>query len=248
MFSTMQNRFIKRKSTFKFVVIYALMTVAVFVIVGLVTFLMLGFRFDVDNGNIEQNAFLQFASVPSGASVSINKPFFSYNSCVSLYALDNNNIRQFDLSAGTISKPLVSNVSDYDFYDKTKVITFVGPDKTTSKQRLVGIYRNGDDKSSIVKTSKISTNVPLHLSTAYYFNENYIAISEGKKVDILSGSYPNTTSDKSNSMKLIASFTAEKDVDRLSFSPTGKYVFIQNGSYFASYDLEYQRLTSSNIS
>src|SRR5680860_287292 len=72
MFSTMQNRFIKRKSTFKFVVIYALMTVAVFVIVGLVTFLMLGFRFDVDNGNIEQNAFLQFASVPSGASVSIN--------------------------------------------------------------------------------------------------------------------------------------------------------------------------------
>ena len=179
--------------------------------------------------------------------IAIDSISFSDTSGNMFYVLETNDIRKLDLGAGTISKPLVSNVTSFEIYEKLRVITYVGTGKTGTDERVVGIFREGDDNPSVVRTVTSDQSVPLHISTTNYFNQNYIAISEGKKVDVLSGSYPNTTSDNANSMKLIASFQTGQDVALLSFSPIGEYVLTQTGANFASYDLEYQKLSSSVV-
>jgi hypothetical protein len=179
--------------------------------------------------------------------VSISSISFYGTSGNIFYVLDLNDIRKLDLSAETISKPLVSSVTSFEIYNDSNIITYVGNGTAGTSQRVVGIYREGDSKSYVLRTVTSSADVPLYIATAHYFNEDYVVIAEGKKVDILSGSYPDTTSDSVTSLKVIASFMSKEDIHNLMFSPTGEYVFIQSGAYFASYDLEYQTFTSSTI-
>lgn len=62
----------KNKEIIKRILIYIGMVLTVVVSVIFVTFLVLGFRFDLGNGEIQQYAFLRFSSVPSGATVSVD--------------------------------------------------------------------------------------------------------------------------------------------------------------------------------
>lgn len=169
---------------------------------------------------------------------------FSGTSGNIFYALDSGDIRRLDLSVGTISRPLVSGVDSFDVYD-SNIITYNGVG--TATEQVVGLYREGDDKPYVLRTVVSADKTLLHIVTAHYFNEDYVVITEGKKVDIFSGSYPNTTSDNANNLKLIKSLTLKENVGELTFSPTGEHVFIQSGAYFASYDLEYQTLVESTI-
>lgn len=196
----------------------------------------------VDTQNVSQTK-----NITKLFDIEISNVVFSGDTGNTIYALDSNDIRRLDLAAGTISKPLVSNVDSFEMFNKTKAITYVGKGKSGTNERVVGIYREGDEEASVVRTVIGDSSVPLHIATSYYFNENYVAISLGKQVDILSGSYPNTTSDNASNMKAVGSFTVKEDVDKLSFSPAGEYVFTQSGAHFASYDLEYQKFASSVI-
>lgn len=63
---------LKRRKIIKLAAIYAIMVVAVAVIVTSIVFFILGYRFDIDNGQIEKYALLQFNSVPSSASVKVD--------------------------------------------------------------------------------------------------------------------------------------------------------------------------------
>jgi len=194
---------------------------------------------------VDTQSLTQSKNITKMFDISFSSVNFAGSGGNSLYALDNDDIRKLDLSAGTISKPLVSNVTDYSVYNKLKVITYTG--KNEKSQRIAGVYRDGDKSPSVIKTVSGNSNTPLRIATTNYFNENYIALSYGDKVEILSGSYPNTTSDSANNMKTVGSFKSKVNVDRLSFSPTGKYALVQSGAYFASYDLEYRSLAESSV-
>ncbi len=172
---------------------------------------------------------------------------FSGTSGNILYILSSGEIRKLDLSAGTISKSLVSNVTSFAIYDESNVITYTGLGKAGTAERVVGLYREGDSKSVILKTVTSASDVPLNVATARYFNEDYVVISEGKKIDVLGGSYPETASEVTASLKTIASLTSKLSVYGLTFSPTGEYILFQSGANFASYDLEYQTYNSSVI-
>lgn len=163
------------------------------------------------------------------------------------YVLTSNDVRRLNLSDGTISKPVVSDVTGFDFYNESKVITWVRDNKIGNNDRAVGIYREGDDNASTIYTFKSSPSVPIHIVTTHYFNENYIAFSEGSKVTIMKGSYPNTTSDNSSAMKTTATFNAANNVDRLEFSPSGEFVFAVSGDTYSTYDLEYQNTYVTKI-
>lgn len=175
---------------------------------------------------------------------SITNIEFSGTSGNIFYALGSGDLRKINLSAGTISRPLVSSVISFSKYG-SNVITYIGASPTVAGQRVVGFYRDGDEKSYIIRTIA-DNSLLVNVATARYFNEDYVAISEGKKVDILGGSYPNASRDTS-SLKLINSFTSNDNVENLNFSPTGEYIFVQSGANFTSYDLEYQSLVSSSI-
>jgi len=195
---------------------------------------------DIQNVNSTKNITRLFDT-----SIS-NIEFFGTSGNI-FYGLDANDIRKFDLTAGTISTPLVSNVINFQLYSESNVITYVGNGAVGTNEKVVGLFQDGDSKPSIIRTVTDAKANNLHIATARYYNENYVAVSDGARVDILSGSYPNVIGDKVSQMKVIASFEAAQAVDILTFSPTGEYVFMQSGAYFASYDLEYLKFASSTI-
>lgn len=176
----------------------------------------------------------------------ISKIDFSGTSGNLFYALGANDIRKLDLSAGTMSRPLVSGVTDFNKYG-SDIITYIGIGAAGTGQRVIGFYRDGDDKSYTLRTINNSSAI-VNVATARYFNEDYVAISEDKKVDLLGGTYPNNSVGNISSLKVITSQTIKQDIQKLTFSPTGEYLFMQSGADFTSYDLEYQSLVSSAIS
>lgn len=163
------------------------------------------------------------------------------------YALTAGDIRKLSLSAGTISKALISGVSDFSVFG-SGTVTYTSQINADNKQQVVGLYRDGDDKPYVLRTLTNNDNRAVHIATARYFNEDYVAISEGKTVDVFGGNYPSTANDIKTSLKKVASYTVNDDIQHLSFSPTGEYVFTQSGADFSSYDLEYQLLNQSTIS
>lgn len=168
---------------------------------------------------------------------------FSGTSGNILYCIDANNIRKIDISAGTISRSLASNVISYNLYS-SNIITYIGTNE--NNQKVVGLYRDGDDNPSVLRTAD-DVGQSLFVNTTHYFNEDYVSIIDGNKVDILSGNYQNSIINDVSNLKIIKSFEISENIANVTFSPAGQYLFIQSGSNFTSYDLEYQTLVSSTI-
>lgn len=190
-----------------------------------------------------QNA-SQTRNITSIFNISISKIDFSGTSGNKYYVLGSSDVRKLDLSSSTITKPLIKNVKSFSVYDST-VITYIGTDSLTGNQ-VVGLYRDGESQPHVLR-SVTDKKAIIGVDTTRYFNEDYLAISVNKSVDILNGSYPSKPSDDAVSMKTIASFVVKNDIQNLSFSPTGEYVLAQTAADFASYDLEYQTLSQSTI-
>lgn len=184
-----------------------------------------------------KNITRSFDFVPSDIS-------FAGTSGNTFFALGSGEIRKIDLSAETISLPIVTNVISFNM-TSSNIIAYVASG-AEANQRVIGLYRDGDDSPRIVQTIIKTDDSPVNVVATQYFNDQFVAISNGKQVQILSGSYPSSATDIT-SLKLFADFVADEVVGILSFSPTGEYVLAQSGANFASYDLEYQSLATSII-
>ncbi len=177
----------------------------------------------------------------------ISKAVFAGTSGNILYALSAGGIRKLDLSAETISRTLVTDVAEFELYE-TNIITYVGTDPNDATKTVVGLYREGDNAPHVLRSTVTVPEAPLRITTSRYFNQDYVAISQGPKVDIIAGSYPAPGSSDSSSLKSFASFVFTGSVGNLSFSPNGDYLLVQSGSDFASYDIEHKRITNYSVS
>ncbi len=188
-----------------------------------------------------------------GATLNVTKLFdldissvkFSGTNGAILYGLSGSDIRKIDLSAGTISRPLVSHVTTFNLFE-TNVITYVGTDEKDPTKRVVGLYREGDSTPHVLRTVSSAADVPLAIATGRYFNQDYVAITEGNNVTLLGGHYPSSSEDNS-SLAVVNGFNFVTGVERLSFSPSGDYVLIQSGANFASYDIEHDKVATSVV-
>ena len=179
--------------------------------------------------------------------ISISKAEFIGNNGNSIYVLNSSDLRKLDISSGTISKTLISDVVDFNYYNDSNMVTYTTVTTNgEAKEQNVGIY-NGSSDPYILRTINYNNNTPLLISTTHYFNEDYLAIAEGKKIDILGGSYPTSNSESSNNLAVIETLTLNNNVESLSFSPSGEFVFIRSGEMVATYDLEYQNLSSMTV-
>jgi len=172
-------------------------------------------------------------------NVNISSIAFSGTNGSVLYALIGGDVRKLDLSSDTISKALVSGVNSFEVYN-TGVITYVGKSQSDATKRVVGLYVEGDVTPHILRTVDGDFSVPLRVSTTHYFDKDFIAISYGQKVDILSGLYPASGSEESTSLSDLASFSFDANVDLLSFSPKGDYLLAMSGLNVTSYNIEHQ--------
>lgn len=172
-------------------------------------------------------------------ALDISQIVFSGTSGNILYALNGADIRRLDLSAGTISRVLVTGVSNFSLYE-TDLITYNGIDPSDPTKSVVGFYREGDNDSHVLRTETTVPTTSMVIATTRYFNKDYIAIAHGKTVDITAGSYPSSDSKDNSSLVPFASFSFVTNVDHLSFSPDGDYLLVQSGATLTSYDIEHK--------
>ena len=163
-----------------------------------------------------------------------------------LYGLTNDGtIRKLDLSATTISRALVTNVKSFDLFE-TNVISYVGIDPANTAKQVVGIYREGDDVSHVLRSID-SLTAPLSIAATRYFSDYYVAIAEGPKVSILTAENLTVNNAGASSLQNYGEFTASADVTTLNFSDGGFRLVAQSGLQFVSYEIEYQRQTNAAV-
>ncbi len=186
-------------------------------------------------------------NVTKQLSVNLVDVKFSGSSGNSLYGLMNDGVlRKLDIAAGTISRALIAHVSSFSVLDGTNILSFSGTDTTDANIKVVGIYKDGESKPTILKTSTDAAS-PLAIAVGRYFSDPYVAIAEGNMVTILAGSLPSEGAADTGSLRTSSSFTLKGAVTALSFSKEGAFVVAQSGSEFAGYEVEHKRVGTSSV-
>lgn len=144
------------------------------------------------------------------------------------YARSQGDIRKIDLGSGTISEPLVSGATDFEVY-KPDTIVFSA---INGEKRVVGLHKNGDEKSRIIRTLQ-NTQPATKVISGSYFGDDYVAFSNGSEVEIIKN--------PQDSRKVFASFILKAPVQWLQFSDNGRFIVAQHTSELATYDLEYSK-------
>ena len=178
-------------------------------------------------------------------SVSLSELRFSGTSGNILYGLSDGVVRKLDLSAATISRGLISNVTHFDLFN-TNIITYTGTDPLNVAHQVAGIYREGDESSHVLRTvSDVTT--PLSIALNQYYNDDVVAISEGLKVTVLKGTFPSSSDVLSASLKPYDEFKTTANVDTTFFSKMGGHLIVQSGLNYVSYEVEYHRQTGATV-
>lgn len=176
-------------------------------------------------------------NVSKSLNIAIDSAQFSGTSGSQLYVLSAGDVRKIDVAGGTISRPLASKVASFSLYG-SDIVAYVTQPTVDTHQQSVGIVREGDKLPHVLRTIVTSDENPLHIATGRYFNEDYVAISAGSKVDILKGNYPSSTDETNDTLKQFASFTFSRPIQWLQISHNGRFVVAQTGDRFVSYDIE----------
>jgi len=176
-------------------------------------------------------------------SIELSELQFSGTSGNILYGLTDGALRKLDISNETISRALVQGVESFNMY-QTSTLTYIGVDPEDKAQRVAGLYKDGDAQPYVLAEAPLNTS--LQIATTRHYNDDYVAVAEGADVTILKGRYPSSVND-TTSLQVFAEFTAPRSVDRISFSPEGDFLLAEAGKAFMSFEVEYERLTSSVV-
>ncbi len=180
----------KRKLLIRRVVSYGIMTIAVITLVTVLVFIMLGYRYNGNDGKVEQGGLVQFDTQPNGANVTIdNLPFGTRTPTRST------------LTSG--SHAITMNRSGYDAWKKTVdvipgsvlwlsyarlVPTQLKPESTANFTAVTSTAVSPDDKWMAVKEKadtpeiKLSdiSNDKVATSTITIPSEEYTSPAQGK--------------------------------------------------------------------
>lgn len=176
-------------------------------------------------------------------SVPIDSIRFSASSSQAFYALTNGDVRKIDLGAGTISRPLVSNVEDFELY-KDNGIVFTTKLDVTTKQRSVGYVLDGDTAPHILQSMTDDGTTPYRLAIGEYFSDTYVVISYGTKLTVRSGTLPKTASDL-GAMQAVTTQLLKEVPTHLSMNTGGRFVLAEAPNSYAVYDLEVRKLSET---
>lgn len=142
------------------------------------------------------------------------------------YALSGTDIRKLDLGSGTISQPLVTNVTQMYYTDGSDTIAFARVENGVTS---MGVYR---DPGGLVITNTYAVT-PQNLLVTYggeYYGYRYMATYHDGNVYLVQS--PDTRQPK------VLKTIALPAVQWLYFSPSGRMLVAQNGNGFMTYDIE----------
>lgn len=167
---------------------------------------------------------------------SVASPRFSGNSGQVLYALIDGNLRRVNLGSGAISDPLAESVVSFDIYSDT--LTYIAAD-TTQPGTYYAASITPDDESAYVYGT--STNLEgFAITTARYYNNNYVAVSKDSEISVFKGRYPQSVEDAS-AMMAYGTVKLQQPLQALSFSPEGNYLTAQTNKAITTYEIEHRK-------
>lgn len=172
-------------------------------------------------------------------NVKFELPIFSGTSGRVLYVLIDGDVRKIDIRAGTLSRPLVSNVQSFQLYDNNTVL-YKSTVQVEGESRISVGYVREDDAEPIAFTvfDKSVRSSSVHISTGNYYNQQYLAYTSGNQLTILRGSYPNMAGDAT--LLPYASVSLPGETTHLTMNKTGDVVLVQTGDSFIGFDIERQ--------
>lgn len=145
-------------------------------------------------------------------------------------------IRTANLSANTLSGPLVSRASSLS--TANRFVTYVTqPD--SKGMRTVGYLSSGASKAKTVQTFSATKDASLQFEIGDYYGDRFAIVAHGTKAAIYQADLPSSDSTSDASMKQLAEYAFSKDVRYAGFSPTGnRMIYMQTADTIKTHDLE----------
>lgn len=174
-------------------------------------------------------------NISTKLTIAINDIHFSGTSGNVFYAKDASDLRKLDISAGTISAPIASQVNSFVLY-KTDTLAYVS-DK--ADVRRVGVRIDDQNK---VDLRHYDATQPVLTSISSYFSDTFVAIARGTSVEIIKNPFDQETANKAR-----ATMTLPVSASWLQISTSGRFVVAGTGTQFVAYDLETNEMFSVNL-
>lgn len=178
-------------------------------------------------------------------NVPISKVIFSGASSNTVFVQVGTDVRKVEISAGTLSRPLVSNVADFSLYDRSTIVFTTTVISETGK-RSAGYYEDGAEKPHVLKTYEDDGKAPLRVALGKYFNEYYVALGYGENTDIYRGRLP-TGDAMVSAMTLETTLSQPGGAEFLEIRNNGRFVVVQKGSDFQVYDNELKQVSKTTL-
>jgi hypothetical protein len=150
---------------------------------------------------------------------------------------DNYELRRGDLSAATLSGPLLSNVEDFAQADRD-IVTYETR-RGDDGRRSVGYLTNGASKSRNIQTVTDDGGLSFKLRIGTYYGDKYLVVAYGDTTTIYTAELPASDSSTALNWTRVGWLTTTGGVKYLGFSPgTHRIVYAQMTNASLIYDLE----------
>jgi hypothetical protein len=205
-------------------------------------------RHTISDGTLEwlvvdtENA-AQTVNISKLLGVSMSKVLFGANTNT-LFVQIGQDVRKADIAAATLSRPLISSVAEFSLYDDRHSLAFTTVLNPETRSREVGFYKDGADKSVVVRSFTDDGSAPLHVAIGEYFSDNYLVIAYGETVEILKGQL--RANDKPELVS-VATYAQSGGVAFVENRTKGRFFVTQNGANVYAYDLELKQLHKTTL-
>lgn len=179
--------------------------------------------------------------------IEIAKVVYSLGDSNVLYALTTTHeLRRLNLSAATVSGPLVANVEDFSTNEE-RVVTYqtLADDKG---MRSVGYVSSGGSKVKTIASYPANEAGSLKAVTGNYYGDHYVVILRDTTLEILKGDLPSSDSDSTVSLTQVASLSITGGGEYLGFAPgNDRIVYVAKGTKIVTYDLELKTSATTTV-
>lgn len=176
--------------------------------------------------------------------VNMTDVIFANNAGSKLYALVDQAVRLIDIDAETLSRPLVEKVHSFSLY--ADYVLFVSL-PTDQKTQQIGYVRKDFKQPRVVEAVPFDGENHAQFSIGKYYDKYYFLITHGKQAVLTqSKELPEKSTTVLNRSK-VKTYNLSKPITSARITDNGQFATIQDGWSFATYDLEVNRLATTEF-